>query len=175
MGEISMPAQSINQRVTDTVASLWQAVDRFSVPLLRLAIGVVFIWFGALKLSGETPVAELVAKTVPFLPKQYFVPALGVFEVLLGIALLVGRRLDLVALLLVAHLSGTFLVLVVTPGTAFSHHNPLMLTMVGEFVVKNVVLIAAALVVATKSLRRAEMEGEHSRSVVRDIEAAIEG
>ena len=105
------------------------------------------------KLTGDTPVTQLVANTVPFLPKNVFVPALGGFEVLLGVALLIGRRLDLVVILLIMHLAGTFLVLVVTPGTAFSHHNPLMLTMVGEFVVKNVVLIAAGLVVATKQAR----------------------
>jgi uncharacterized membrane protein YkgB len=172
MGEISMPAQSINQRLNDTVTVMWQTVDRISVPLLRIAIGIVFVWFGALKLSGGTPVAELVAKTVPFLPKQYFVPALGTFEVLLGIALLVGRRLDLVVLLLVMHLSGTFLVLVVQPGEAFTDHNPLMLTMVGEFVVKNVVLIAAALVVAAKSAARVE-KVEGSPGLVPDMPAAV--
>jgi putative oxidoreductase len=151
--EIAMPAKVINERLNNTLLDTWRAVDRVSVSLLRIAIGVVFVWFGALKLTGDTPVAQLVANTLPFLPKHVFVPALGVFEVLLGTALLIGRRLDLVVILLVMHLAGTFLVLIVTPGTAFSHHNPLMLTMVGEFVVKNVVLIAAGLVVATKQAR----------------------
>jgi uncharacterized membrane protein YkgB len=151
--EIAMPVKVINERFNNTLLGTWKAVDRVSVSLLRIAIGVVFVWFGALKLTGDTPVAQLVANTMPFLPKDVFVPALGVFEVLLGVALLVGRRLDLVVILLVMHLAGTFLVLVVTPETAFSHHNPLMLTMVGEFVVKNVVLIAAGVVVATKQAR----------------------
>jgi len=150
----SIPAQSIVERLTAALADVWRVVDRVSVSLLRITIGVVFIWFGALKLTGDTPVARLVADTLPFLPKGFIVPALGIFEVVLGLALLLGRRLDLVVLLLVAHLAGTFMVLVVTPEAAFANHNPLMLTMVGEFVVKNVVLIAAALVVATKAARR---------------------
>jgi uncharacterized membrane protein YkgB len=151
--EIAMPGKIINERLNHTLVDTWKAVDRVSVSLLRIAIGTVFVWFGALKLTGDTPVAQLVANTLPFLPRNVFVPALGVFEVLLGAALLIGRRLDLVVILLILHLAGTFLVLVVTPETAFSHHNPLMLTMVGEFVVKNVVLIAAGLVVATKQAR----------------------
>ncbi|MDT4987491.1 MAG: putative oxidoreductase [Micromonosporaceae bacterium] len=129
---------------------LRQLVDRVSVTLLRISVGVVFIWFGALKITGATPVAKLVAATVPILPANVFVPALGAFEVVLGLALLIGRHLDLVAVLLVAHLTGTFLVLVMEPNAAFEHGNPLMLTMTGEFVIKNIVLIAAGLVLATK-------------------------
>lgn len=127
---------------------------RASLPLLRVSLGIVFMWFGALKLTNSTPVAELVAHTVPFLPAQWFVPALGVFEVLLGLALLIGRYLGLVILLMVGHLAGTFLVLVTQPTIAFQNGNPLLLTMTGEFVVKNVVLMTAGLVLATWSRQR---------------------
>ena len=128
---------------------LGNLVGRASIPLMRASLGVVFIWFGALKLTNASPVGELVAKTVPFLPSNVFVPALGIFEMLLGLGLLIGRRLEIIALLMVAHLSGTFLVLVTQPSVAFQHGNPLMLTMTGEFVVKNIVLISAGLVLAT--------------------------
>lgn len=123
-----------------------------SLPLLRMSFGVIFIWFGLLKITNSTPVAELVARTVPFLPPDLFVPALGVFEVLLGAALLVGRWLGAVAVVMVAHLAGTFLVLVTQPEVAFQGGNPLQLTMTGEFVVKNIVLITAGLVLATASV-----------------------
>jgi putative oxidoreductase len=163
------------ERLTDSLTEVWRAVDRISVSLLRIAIGTVFVWFGALELTGDTPVARLVADTLPFLPKGFIVPALGIFEVLLGVALLIGRRLDLVVIPLVLHLTGTFLVLVVTPQTAFANHNPLMLTMVGEFVVKNVVLIAAALVVATKCAQRIEMANRDSFQPAQQIGTIIEG
>jgi len=127
-------------------------VNRRCVLLLRVSLGVIFIWFGALKLSNSTPVADLVADTVPFLPRDLFVPALGAFEVLLGAALLIGRWLGPVVFLMVAHLAGTFLVLVTQPQIAFEGGNPLYLTMTGEFVVKNIVLISAGLVVATISV-----------------------
>ena len=69
---------------------------------------------------------------------------------LLGVALLAGRALPAVVATLVAHLAGTFLVLVVQPEVAFQHGNPLLLTTEGEFVVKNLVLISGLLVLAAR-------------------------
>jgi uncharacterized membrane protein YkgB len=129
-------------------------VLRYSLPILRISLGVVYIWFGALKIGNATPVGELVAHTVPFLPAHFFVPALGVFECVLGLALLIGRQMAFIALLMIAHLCGTMLVLVTQPSVAFSGGNPLVLTMTGEFVVKNVVLISAGLVLAAAYLTR---------------------
>ena len=127
---------------------------RVGVPLLRLSLGLVFVWFGALKVADRTPVGDLVAGTVPWLDRAWFVPALGAFEVVLGLALIVGYRLGWVALLTAAHLAGTFLTLVVQPDVAFQQGNPLLLTTEGEFVAKNLVLATAALVVAASAGRR---------------------
>ncbi|HEU5485018.1 MAG TPA: DoxX family membrane protein [Microlunatus sp.] len=140
-------ALALVDKVETTIAAV---TGRFSVPLLRVAMGIVFIWFGALKVAGTTPVADLVAGTVPWLDRAWFVPALGAVEVLLGVALLIGRMITFVGVVLTAHLCGTFLVLVMEPGLAFQNGNPLLLTTIGEFVVKNVVLISAALVLASK-------------------------
>jgi uncharacterized membrane protein YkgB len=136
-------------RLLIRIQVLGESVGRISVPLLRVSLGVVFIWFGALKFTASSPVGALVAKTLPFLPPHIFVPALGAFEVLLGVGLLLGRRLEIVALLMCGHLAGTFLVLVTQPEVAFQSHNPFMLTMTGEFVVKNLVLITAGILLAT--------------------------
>jgi putative oxidoreductase len=147
-------------RLVARAEALGQAASRYTVPLLRISLGVVYIWFGALKVFDVTPVGQLVARTVPFLPEKFFVPALGAFEVVLGLALIVGRYLGIVALLMCAHLAGTFLVLVTQPQEAFEHGNPLMLSMTGEFVMKNVVLITAGLLLAT---RPREREPRHAR------------
>ncbi|MFE9750550.1 DoxX family protein [Saccharothrix saharensis] len=128
-------------------------LDR-GVALLRVALGVVFLWFGVLKVAGTSPVRDLVADTVPFLPASWFVPAVGAFEVLAGMALVVGVAVRPVAALTALHLLGTFLVLVVQPALAFRHGNPLLLSVTGEFVLKNLVLLAAALVVARQHRRR---------------------
>ena len=120
------------------------------VPLLRVSLGVVFVWFGALKVANLTPVGDLVAGTLPFVDPTWFVPVLGGVEVALGLGLLIGRAITVVSAVLVAHLCGTFLVLVMQPELAFQNGNPLLLTTIGEFVVKNVVLISAALVLAAR-------------------------
>ncbi|WP_312869868.1 DoxX family membrane protein [Saccharothrix ecbatanensis] len=123
------------------------ALRALSIPLLRGSLGVVFVWFGALKVTGTTPVGELVAGTVPWLEPRSFVFALGLVEVALGVALMVGRRLRWVALIVVLHLCGTLLTLVVQPSVAFQTGNPLLLTITGEFLVKNLVLITAGLAI----------------------------
>jgi putative oxidoreductase len=143
----SILRRQVVRLVEQRIAAL---VRPYSLILLRMSLGVVFVWFGALKVAGATPVADLVAATVPWMDRTWFVPLLGVIEMLLGIALFAGRRLTLVGFALAVHLAGTFLVLLMQPQVAFQDGNPMLLTTVGEFVVKNLVLISAGIVVASR-------------------------
>ncbi len=112
--------------------------------LLRGSLGVTFIWFGALKLAGEpTLPASLIAAIAPFIDPGVSVPLLGGFEIALGAGLLAGRRMAVFLSAAALHLSGTFLVLLLRPDVAFVDGNPLLLTVEGEYVVKNLVLLAA--------------------------------
>jgi putative oxidoreductase len=120
--------------------------NRGGVTLLRWALALVFLWFGALKVAGHSEVLGLIGATLPWVNPHVFVPVLGCVEVLLGLGLLAGRARRLVLLGLVAHLSGTFLTFIVAPEWMFRGGNPLLLTVDGEFVLKNFVLISAALV-----------------------------
>lgn len=115
--------------------------------LLRLALGVVFVWFGLLKLVGQSPVADLVAATIYWLPAETSVPLLGAWEVLVGLGLLAGVLMRVTLFLMWLQLAGTFLVLLIRPDLSFQGGNPLLLTVLGEFVVKNIVLIAAGIAV----------------------------
>jgi putative oxidoreductase len=124
-------------------------LERIALPLLRLSLGVVFVWFGILKITGQTPVSELVADTVFWVDPRWFVPLLGVFEVLVGLGLFLGKGLRIVLALFVLQMMGTFLVLVVQPEVAFQGRNPLLLTTEGEFVVKNLVLLSAGLLIGS--------------------------
>jgi putative oxidoreductase len=124
-------------------------LGRASPMLLRISLGIVFVWFGALKVAGASAVGGLVAATVPFLDSAWFVPVLGVVEILIGVAFATGRLLRVVLPVFVAHMAGTFLVLLTLPDVAFQGANPLALTAVGEFVIKNLVLLSAGLVVAS--------------------------
>lgn len=125
-------------------------LHRYGLMLLRVGLGGVFVWFGVLKVIGQSPAAQLVVDVIPFDTGSWFVPALGWAEVALGVWLLSARAQQLLLPVLAGHLLGTFLVLLLTPQVAFDHANPLLLTMIGEFVVKNVVLLAGAVVVTTR-------------------------
>jgi putative oxidoreductase len=127
---------------------------RWAVPVLRVSLGVVFVWFGLLKILDVSPVADLVASTVYWFDRDTFVTALGVFEVAVGALLLLGRALRFTLLLFVLQMIGTFLTFLILPEVTFRDGNPLLLTVEGEFVVKNLVLISAALVVGTTVRRR---------------------
>ena len=120
---------------------------RWSTSLLRVSLGIVFVWFGALKVLDVSPVVDLVADTVYWVDSDWFVPVLGTAEILIGLGLAFGRALRLVLLALVGQMVGTFLVFVVLPDIAFLDGNPLKLTVEGEFVMKNLVLLTAGLVV----------------------------
>jgi hypothetical protein len=113
-----------------------------------VALGLVFLWFGLLKLFDSSPVVEILKHTYSFLPLKPFAAALGAWEVLLGAGLLVKRALRCTLALVCLHLAGTFAALLLGPGLFFHGGNPLWLTVEGEFVIKNVVLVAAGLVVA---------------------------
>ena len=118
------------------------------VRLLRLSLAITFIWFGMLKVTGASPVYDLVAHTVYWVSPEFFVPFLGVWEVVVGLGLLFAVAIRLTLLLFWLQLTGTFLVLVLRPDIAFQQGtNPLLLTTEGEFVIKNLVLISAGLVV----------------------------
>ena len=127
----------------DSVISAW--MQEWSLPIVRTAIGVVFVWFGALKVVGISPAGELVAKTVYFLPPEVFVPILGVWEVVIGLCFLYRPVIRLGILLLFLQLPGTFLPIVLLPNVVFTTF-PYGLTVEGQYIVKNLVIIGAALV-----------------------------
>jgi putative oxidoreductase len=117
-----------------------------TLPALRVLLGVLFVWFGALKVVGASPVAGIVSGTLPWADPHVTVVALGSAEVVFGAALIMRFALRLVLPLLAGHLAGTFLTFVMLPELMFHGQNPLLLTETGEFVTKNLVLIAATMV-----------------------------
>lgn len=121
-------------------------MDRWGTPALRVAVAIVFVWFGVLKVLGISPAADLVAATVYAVPAEVFVPILGVWEVLIGICMLYRPLIRAGILLLFLQLPGTFLPIVLLPGVVFFEF-PHALTVEGQYIVKNLVIIGAALVI----------------------------
>ena len=114
--------------------------------VLRMGLGVVFVWFGLLKPLGVSPAADLVRRTVYFLPPDLFLHILGWWEVLIGAGLLYRPLNRLAIFLLFLQMPGTLLPLVLLPEVCFTQ-IPWGLTLEGQYIIKNAVLIGAALVV----------------------------
>lgn len=134
----------------DARITAWMA--RYGILLLRLALGIVFVWFGLLKfVPGWSPAAGLAARTIETLTGGVVSGATGllilaVWESLIGIGLLLGRFLRLTLAMLFVQMPGTMLPLVMFPGLTFVH-APFSPTLEGQYIIKNLVLVSAAIVV----------------------------
>ena len=119
------------------------------MPVLRYSLSLTFIWFGALKLIGNSPAADLVTKTVYWIDPDIFIPILGYWEVAIGLCILYRPLIRIGLFLLALQMPGTFLPLILLPEVCFSS-LPFGLTLEGQYIVKNLVLIGAALIVGSK-------------------------
>lgn len=114
--------------------------------VLQWGLATIFVWFGALKCVAASPADDLVRRTVYWFRPEVFLPILGVWEMIIGICLLFRPLVRLGLLLLFFQLPGTFLPLVLLPDVCFVR-IPWLLTMEGQYIVKNLLIIGAALVV----------------------------
>jgi uncharacterized membrane protein YkgB len=167
--ETTFPEQtgiSLNvfDRVTNIDSTLRGVLQRWGVPALRVALGIVFVWFGLLKIVDQSPVVALIQTAFPFMPEPYFIRFLGVWEIAIGAGLISGVALRLTLVLFIAQMSGTLTAPLLAPSLFFTHGNLLLLTTEGEFVVKNFVLITAGLVIAAYSLKPVCMPSLDKRS-----------
>lgn len=138
----------------DPLIAGWMA--RNGIRMLRWSVALVFIWFGGLKTVGISPAQELVARTVYWLPPELFIPVLGWWEVLIGLGLLYRPLTRLAIALLFLQMPGTFLPLILLPDICFTS-IPFGLTIEGQYIIKNLVLISAAIVVGG-TVRQADGE-----------------
>ena len=122
----------------------------FSIPFARFAIFIVYFWFGILKVLGLSPASGIVTRlaqmTLPFLPTPLYVILFGWFEVLLAVLFLFPRLTRIVLPLLLLHLVTTFMPLILLPQESWSGF--LVPTLEGQYIIKNVLIVASAMVIA---------------------------
>lgn len=113
----------------------------------RLAIFLVYFWFGSLKLFDSSPanplVESLLQTTLPFITFDQFIVSLGLYEILIGIVFLIPGKEKLGLALLVPHMFTTFMPLILLP--AITWKSFLIPTLEGQYIIKNLLIIAAAL------------------------------
>ncbi|MBW3534961.1 MAG: hypothetical protein KY453_07070 [Gemmatimonadetes bacterium] len=133
-------------------------MERTGVPALRVSLAVIFIWFGALKPLGMSPAEDLVLMTVswmPLLEPRGWLAVIGWWEVAIGVTFLFRRTVRLAIALLALQMGGTLLPLFILPGVTFQR-VPWAPTLEGQYIIKNLLIISAALVVGGTVRRREE-------------------
>ncbi len=128
----------------------WMA--RYGVPLLRVSLGLVFLWFGVLKFfPGLSPATGLATRTIDLLtfgliPPEVSIYLLATWETVIGIGLIFGLYLRGTLFLLWLQMLGTITPIFLLPGEVFVH-IPYAPTMEGQYIFKNIVLISAGIVI----------------------------
>ena len=123
---------------------------RWGVPALRLSLAVIFIWFGLLKPLGLSPAAPLLKATVAWMPlfdADQWLSIIGWWEVAIGLTFLTSKTARIAIALLAMQMVGTFLPLALLPNVTFqAGHIPYAPTMEGQYIIKNLLIISAAMV-----------------------------
>lgn len=143
--QVTKQFDQIDRRITD-----WMA--RYGVLLLRISLGIAFLWFGFLKFFPELSPAEgLAARTIETLTfgivqPELSVPVLALWEVLIGLGLITGKFMRVTLLLLFVQMMGTITPLFLFPNETFTAF-PYAPTLEGQYIIKNIVLVSAGLVI----------------------------
>jgi len=136
----------------DRIIVRWLA--RYSLPFLRIGMGIIFLWFGVLKFfPGLSPATDLAVRTIGVLtfgliPASVSLFLLAALETAIGLGFFTGRYMRLALGLLVFQMAGTLTPLALFPGEAFVQF-PYAPTLEGQYIIKNLVLIGAGLVIGS--------------------------
>ena len=126
---------------------IFSNMSTYGILLLRYSVGILFVWFGILKPFGISPAQELVANTVYWFDNRMgFVKFLGCWEVVIGLTMCYKPLIQVSIFLLFIQMPGTFLPLVLLPEVCFNNF-PFGLTLEGQYILKNLIIISSALVI----------------------------
>lgn len=123
---------------------------QWGVPALRVSLALIFVWFGILKPLGLSPAGPLVKATVAWMPlftPDRWLAIIGWWEVAIGLTFLTRRTSRIAIGLLAMQMVGTFLPLAILPSVTFQPgHFPYAPTIEGQYIIKNLLIISAAMV-----------------------------
>ena len=134
---------------------------KIAMPLARIALFIIFFWFGVLKVMGISPadplVGALLERTIPFFSFDYFRVFFGAYEMTIGISFLIAGMERVAIALLIPHMAAAFLPLIILPSITWQ--SVLVPTFIGQYIIKNIVIISLALSIATH-LRPLQIKSE---------------
>ena len=147
--EVTRSRQSVYSQLDKHITD-WMA--RHGITLLRVSLGVVFLWFGVLKFfPGLSPAQSLAARTIHTLtfgmvPASVSVPVLAAWECAIGIGLITNLFMRATLLLLFVQMMGTVTPIFLFPNEVFTV-LPYAPTLEGQYIIKNIVLVSAGIVI----------------------------
>tara|TARA_B100000965_G_scaffold69_1_gene73 strand:- start:730 stop:1146 length:417 start_codon:yes stop_codon:yes gene_type:complete len=124
--------------------------------LIRVPLFIIFFWFGVLKVLKMSPATELIIDTVfwmPLLSAENWVVIIGYWEMAIGLCFLNKKTTLIAVILMFLQMSGTFLPLVILPEITFQNSNPFLPTLEGQYIIKNIIIITAALIIGRSYLK----------------------
>lgn len=136
----------VARRLDDFDAWVAAWMERFGHALHRVGLGGMFVWFGALKLAGQPTATTILAHTIYLGPPETMVRVLGAWEVLIGLCLLWSPLVRIAIPLLLLRLAGTAAALVLRGDVCFAG-VPWVPTPEGQYLIKDLLLLGAALVI----------------------------
>jgi uncharacterized membrane protein YkgB len=151
-------------------AAITTYLARYGITVIRVGLGFIFLWFGALKfVPGMSPAEDLATRTIEHLTlgtvgPAVSLPVLATWECAIGLGLLTKRFLRATLLLLAVQMVGTAMPLILFPAETFTRF-PLAPTLEGQYIIKNVVLIGAGMVIGATvrggRLTTEQPDGDH--------------
>lgn len=144
--------KNINKHIEQNVA-FW--LRQNSLWLLRISLGIVFIWFGFLKFfPGLSPAQDLATRTISMLTFGLITPKIAIvilatWETIIGLGFLTGKFQRATLVLLFLQMVGTFTPVFLFPNEVFTQ-IPFAPTLEGQYIIKNIVIVSAGLVLGAK-------------------------
>lgn len=132
-----------------------EKMGKIGIPLMRISIGIIFFWFGALKFfDGLSPAQTLAIETIDLMTfgiftEKVIIYGLATWEVLIGIGMLFNLYIKQTIILLILQMAGTFMPVFLFPGEVFNIF-PYSLTLEGQYIIKNLVVISGAIIIGGK-------------------------
>ncbi|MDN5094261.1 DoxX family membrane protein [Aliarcobacter butzleri] len=130
-----------------------------TIKLMRLSLGIIFIWYGMLKFFPTlSPAEDLAIKTIDIMffhliDGSLSIKLLAILEVAIGIGFLSGYYTKLVTIIFLGHMLCTFAPLFILPELSFTY-APYAFTLVGQYIVKNIVFILVGVMIYQNETKR---------------------